>query len=121
MKPVTCVILVVSDDAERLLRAGLWAVTAQATGDEVRVLLTAPALRTLAADHPTTPEAMRMGLGSPLTLLGEARALGARVVTCETELALSGLAEAMAAKLVDAIEPLPSFWRESLGAQRLVI
>ena len=121
MKPVTCVLHVVSGDSERLFRAGLWAVTAQASGDEVRVLLTAPALRVLAADEPAPVEAVQLGFPSPKSLLGEARQLGAKVVTCETELALSGVAHGAIEGLVDSVEPLASFWRETRSAQRLVL
>jgi peroxiredoxin family protein len=107
--------LVVSPDPERLWRAALWALTAASVDETVRVWLTAPALRALTGGGVRAEGSGAQGMPDARSLLGEARGLGVRVLTCETELALAGLTLDEVAWLVDALEPLPSFWRGSAG------
>jgi peroxiredoxin family protein len=121
------VFLVMADDAPRLLRLGLWAVTATSVGERVEVLLTSAALaswiRSPDGAFDVAPEnAGALGLPTPRALLKEARALGPlRVVTCDTELRLAGLVEADVAPHVDGIVSLPTFWRETAGARIVTI
>jgi peroxiredoxin family protein len=107
--------LVVSSDPERMWRAALWALTAASVDETVGVWLTAPALSALAKTTVQAAGAQAAGLPDVAKLLSEARTLGARVMTCETELALAGLAADDVAGLVDAVESLPSFWRSAAG------
>jgi peroxiredoxin family protein len=113
--------LVVSSDPEMLWRAALWALTAASVDETVRVWLTAPALLALGESPVRAEGSEATGLPDVFGLLKEARALGARVLTCETELALAGLEPDEVEGLVDAIEPLPSFWRGAAGGERLVM
>lgn len=115
------VFLLVSDDREQLLRAGLWALTAASVGEQVQVLLTAGPLRALLAGTPPPPRAVALGLPGPAALLADARALGARVVTCDTELLLAEVAASDALAVVDAVESLPSFWRATAAARLVVV
>ena len=52
-------------------------------------------------------------------MMRDARALGARLVACETVVRLSGLdGDALvAAKVLDAVHSLPQIWREAADAQ----
>ena len=123
MRPRT-VFLVISADDETLLRLGLWTLTAASVGDDVDVLLTAPALRRwldgsfdVASGASATARA-RTGLPPPSALVSQAKELASvRVVSCDTELALAGVSEAEAKGRLDALVSLPSFWRESAAAR----
>jgi peroxiredoxin family protein len=114
------VFLVLSGDAERLLRVGLWALTAASCGETVELLLTAPALRSW-VDPVEGPDAARsLGLPPWRAMVEEARALApVKVLSCETEVALSGVSLEAARAAVDEVESLPSFWRR-LGEARVV-
>ena len=112
-------LLVVSSDPERLWRAALWALTAASVDETVRVWLTAPALTALLKGPIQAAGSEAAGLPDALALLKDARGLGAKLLTCETELALAGLEPDEVEGLVDAVEPLPSFWREA--GERVVV
>lgn len=102
------VFLVLAADPERLVRVGLWALTAASVGESVDVLLTAGPLAAWLAD----PPGERGPLPSWREMITEARGLArVRVVTCETELSLAGVPLERVKGSVDAIESLPSFWR----------
>jgi len=113
--------LVVSSEPERLARAALWALTAASVDDPVTVLLTAPALRALidGATLPSHWDALR--LPAPAAAFADARQLGAVVVTCDTELALSGVDEAVVRPLVDDIVALPSLWRAHRASRLMTL
>jgi peroxiredoxin family protein len=121
------VFLVVGDEAERLLRLGLWAVTAASIGERVEVLLSSGPLRAWidGEDGPfdtVRPHARDLGLPTPRGLLLEAKALGPlRIVTCDTEWRLAGVAEEDVRRRVDEIVSLPTFWRETAGARIVTI
>ena len=107
--------LLVSDEPERLWRAALWALTAASVDEPVSVWLTAPSLRALQDGPVFGAGAVSAGMPDARSLLCEARALGARVMTCETELALAGLSTDSLGGILDAVESLPSFWKASEG------
>jgi peroxiredoxin family protein len=111
---------VVSDEPERLWRAALWALTAASVDEAVRVWLTAPALAALSKDPVAASGSPSLSLPEAAALLREARALGARVLTCETELALAGVSAESLGGLLDGVESLPSFWKGCVG-ERLVV
>lgn len=115
------VFLAVSADPERLLRLGLWTLTAASHGEAVDILLCAGPLAALAEGRAgETVPATALGLLPLRKALDEARGLAkVRVVTCDTELMLAGVAPADAAELVDEMVSLPSFWR-ALGDARVV-
>lgn len=122
----TTVFLVTSDDPERLLRVGLWALTAASVGEHVDVLLGARPLASLAAGRldesppalPGAPSASTLSLPGPLGLLRQARELGpCRVLACDTELRLAGLDPDSPPTELDGVVSLPTFWREALAAR----
>jgi peroxiredoxin family protein len=116
----TTTFFVVSSDPERLWRAALWALTAASVDETVHVWLTAPALRALGDDVVLAAGAESAQMPDALSLLVEARSLGARILTCDTELAIAGLSEDALGGVLDAVESLPSFWRESAVARVVV-
>jgi peroxiredoxin family protein len=113
--PRATTFFVVSDEPERLWRAALWALTAASVDEQVRVWLTAPALRALVSGPVFAAGAEAAGLPDARSLLRESRSLGVRILTCETERALAGIAGGDLSELVDSEEPFPSFWRASEG------
>ncbi len=108
--------LVSASDDERLLRLGLWVLSAASVGDSVDVLLTAsPLRRWVKGDFGSSTPALA-GLPTARALLEEARQLGGvRLVTCDTEVRLADLAEDVVKPVVDEIVSLPSFWRAATG------
>ncbi len=104
--------LVATDEPERVARAALWALTAASVGDEVRVLLAAPALRACQAGGPMDGPALE-GMPGVRELWAEVRALGGRVVTCPTELGWSGVSQESLEGWVDDIVSMPALWRET--------
>lgn len=118
------VFLVVQASDEHLLRLGLWTVTAASVGEDVDILLCAPALKRLAAgdfDRLVTGTASRassLGLPPPLELIAHARELACvRLLACDTELRLAGIAAGVLDEHLDAFVSLPSFWRETRSAR----
>lgn len=112
------VFFVLRADDEQLLRLGLWVVTAASVGEEVDVLLCAPALARLAdgsfdaAAQGTASRAAGLGLPPPTELLAQAKMLGpVRLLGCETEMLLAGLETSALEGKLDDIVSLPSFWR----------
>jgi peroxiredoxin family protein len=109
---VRTLFLVTTGEPERVARAAVWALTAASVGEEVRVLLAAPALRACAPGGPMDGPVLA-GMPPVRELWGEVRALGGRVVACTTEVAWSGLRPEALEGWLDDIVSLPSFWRES--------
>jgi peroxiredoxin family protein len=105
---------------------GTMAVTAAAMGDEVHVVLAFDALsrwvggRLGEADslEEARERARADGLGArpPASLLEEARALGARLWACETNLAICGLTPEAVHSWVDEVAGMASIWRLTAGA-----
>lgn len=111
---------------EQLLRLGLWTVTAASVGEAVDILLCAPALVRLAEgtfdslSDGTSRASRSLGLPPPSELIAQAKLLGpVRLLGCETELLLAGLAADVLGDKLDGIVSLPSFWREN-ATSRLV-
>lgn len=126
--PVRTVFLVVQATDEHLLRLGLWTVTAASVGEDVDILLCAPALKRLADgsfDRLETGTASRAGslnLPPPLELIDQARQLAVvRLLGCDTELRLAGLSANALDGQLDAVVSLPSFWRESRNARLVTL
>jgi peroxiredoxin family protein len=92
-----------SEGFERAYQALTLALTAQAMGQEVAVVLAFGALRALAEDRLGEPtpgpdlwcarRADMLGVSSAQKLLAEARALGVKLWACETVVKLSGVDE----------------------------
>ena len=116
------VFLVVSADEERLLRLGLWVVTAASVGERVDVLLCAPALRAVMDGVLERPSPGHVQLPSAAELLTQARALApVRLLSCDTEIALAGFTVSDVGSRLDEVVSLPSFWRAGRGARTVVV
>lgn len=107
---------------ESTYQAATLALTAAAMGDTVWVVLGFAPLRALAVGRLGAPtgeqeeeEAQRaeaLGMPAPADLLSEARALGARVVACDTLVRIAGLEPGAATQLDESLG-LPSIWRHA--------
>jgi peroxiredoxin family protein len=101
------------------------AITAAAAGDQVLVVLWFDALRRHVrggfdepledGDRYVAERAGSLGL-SPAKLLAEARALGAKVVACETGVRLAGLAPEEARSVLDGLPGLQELLTEAKEA-----
>lgn len=111
--------MVATGEPERVLRAAMWALTAASVGDEVCVLLTAPALVACRPGGPMDAPVLE-GMTPVRELWGEVRALGGRVVTCSTEHTWSKLSHEALEGWVEDIVSLPSLWRD-MAASRVVV
>jgi peroxiredoxin family protein len=106
-------------------------ITAAAMGDEVVFVFAFEALRALAqgtfgkalTDRERAELTRGEGLGAPLParMLADARAMGAKVVACDTTVKLCGLvpAELEAKKILDEVLGLPQIWKLTEGARLL--
>ena len=120
--------LVMSSDDDRLLRLGLWVLSAASVGEAVDVLLTSRPLRewvkgSFGADGAQARAAGQVeGLAPPRTLLRQAQELApVRILTCDTEWHLAGLTEEAVVEAVDEIVSLPTFWRDASGSRLVTI
>jgi peroxiredoxin family protein len=107
------------------------ALTARAMGREVVLALAFDALEAHARsalgepcseeDRAARARAEELGVSGPLAMLGEARSLGVKVVTCETVARLSGVKEAAVRACVDEVVGLASLLRAMEDAQVLYL
>jgi peroxiredoxin family protein len=101
------------------------AVTAAALGDEVTVALFFEPLRLWVAgrfDEGAPAAAGEARVASLSESLEEARReLGLRVVACDTAVRLAGLAPDGMGGRVDAIQTLPSLWRDARAGRAVVV
>ena len=116
---------------EPLWQATSLALTAAAMGDEVIVVVAFDALRALAsgafgqpatdADRAAAQRAERINAATPQRMLADARALGAKLLACDTTVRLSGLESAALeqAKIVDEVLGLAQLWRLTRSARVL--
>jgi predicted peroxiredoxin len=106
-------------------------LTAIAMGDEVTFVFAFDALRTLVTGRFGKPLTEReraestrgdgLGAPGPAKMLEDARALGARLVACDTTVKLCGLtpSELEKTKKLDEVLGLPQIWRLTEGAKIL--
>lgn len=104
-------------------------ITATAMGEEVVFVFAFDALRALAkgtfgkalTDRERIEVTRAEGLGAPqpVRMLQDARAMGARLVACDTTVKLCGLvpAELEAKKILDEVLGLPQIWKLTEGAR----
>jgi peroxiredoxin family protein len=117
------VLYVNSGGYEAAWQAASIGVTAAAMGDEVLFVFGFDALRALAegrfgephgvADAVTRDRGLEIGAPAPAAMLADARALGARLLACDTTVRLSGLKpdQLEATKALDEVLGLPQLWR----------
>ena len=104
-------------------------ITAAALGDSVHFVFAFEALRQLVHGDFGRPQSDReavesaraesLGLPPPATMLAEARALGARLLACDTMLRITGVPSEEAERVLDEVLGLPALWRFTEGARLL--
>ena len=112
---------------EPAFQAATMGVTAAAMGDEVYFVLAWEALRSLirgnfgepVSDRERIEQARAEGLKlpAPMKMLEEARALGAKLVACDSTVKVCGFDPAQLTGIIDEIMGLPAIWRLSDGAR----
>jgi peroxiredoxin family protein len=123
--PDPVVIFLQRDGYEPAWLAGSLALTAQAAGDAVTLVLSFEPLaawseaRLGARNSPARQRADAANAADPMRLVTEARALGAKLVACETVVKLSGLTPESARACLDEVLGLQSIWKLTAGARVL--
>lgn len=112
---------------ESAFQAATTGVTAAAMGDEVYFVFAWDALRQLVRGSFGLPESDRerieqaraegLGLPPPGRMLQEARALGARLIACDSTVKVCGFDPAQLQGVLDEVMGLPSIWRLTAGAR----
>ncbi|MBL8917242.1 MAG: DsrE family protein [Myxococcaceae bacterium] len=117
------VIFVSSGGYEAAWQATSLGLTAAAMGDEVVYVFAFDALRALArgtfgkplSERESSAATRGQGLGAPLpmSMLNDARSLGARAIACDTTVKLCGLdpADLVEARQLDEVTGLPDIWK----------
>jgi peroxiredoxin family protein len=110
-------------------QAASMGITAAAMGDSVHFVFAFEALRQLVhgdfgrpqSDRETVESARAesLGLPPPAAMLAEARALGARLLACDTMLRITGIPTEDAERVLDEVLGLPALWRLTEGARVL--
>jgi peroxiredoxin family protein len=116
---------------EPAFQAASMGITAAAMGDEVYFVFAFEALRQLARGHFGLPQgeqeqaecarAEALGVLMPAKMLEEARALGAKLVACDTTVRLSGFEPKALEGTLDEVMGLASLWRLTHGARTLTL
>lgn len=114
---------------EPAYQAASLGITAAAMGDEVYFVFAFDALRQLLRGTFGRPQTEKesaestraegLGVPPPLRMLGEARALGAKLLACDTTVKLCGLSPTEAAAGLDEVMGLASIWRLTESARVL--
>ncbi|MBK7860516.1 MAG: DsrE family protein [Archangiaceae bacterium] len=114
---------------EPAYQAASLGITATAMGDDVYLVFAFDALRALLRDVWGKPHTEReaaesaraegLGVPTPLRMLSEARAMGAKVLVCDTTLKLCGLVAADVQGKIDEVMGLASIWRLTQEARTL--
>jgi|SRR5215217_414410 len=116
---------------EPAFQAGSMGITAVAMGDEVYFVFAFDALRSWVGGTFGQPESERereehargeaLGVAPPLKMLQEARALGAKLIACDTTVRLCGLEPESLQGPLDEVMGLASLWRLTQGARTLTL
>jgi peroxiredoxin family protein len=114
---------------EPAYQAASMGITAAAMGDEVYFVFAFDALRALARDAfglahteremAESARAEGLGVPAPARMLSEARAMGARLIACDTTVKICGLGAADIGARLDEVMGLASIWRLTEGARVL--
>lgn len=104
-------------------------ITATAMGDDVFFVFAFDALRALSRDAFGKPHSEReasesaraegLGVPTPARMLSEARAMGAKIVVCDTTLKLCGLNAQDLGEKIDEVMGLAAIWRLTADARTL--
>ena len=116
---------------EPAFQAASMGITAAAMGDEVYLVFAFDALRRLVEGRFGLPHgeqeqaelsrAEALGVPAPARMLEEARALGARLIACDTTVRLCGFVPESLHGPLDEVMGLASLWRLTQGARTLAL
>ncbi len=116
---------------EPAFQAASMGITAAAMGDEVYVVFAFDALRQLVGggfglprgetEHAELAHAESLGVPSPAHMLEEARALGAKLIACDTTVRICGFDPEALEGTLDEVMGLASLWRLTQGARTLAL
>jgi peroxiredoxin family protein len=116
---------------EPAFQAASMGITAAAMGDEVYVVFAFDALRALVRGSFGQPHSEKelaesaraegLGVPTPARMLEEARALGAKLVACDTTVRICGYAPEGLKGTLDEVMGLASLWRLTDGARTLAL
>lgn len=116
---------------EPAFQAASMGITAAAMGDEVYFVFAFDALRQLVSGGFGLPQgerereelarAERLGVPPPARMLEEARALGARLIACDTTVRICGFVPEELERTLDEVMGLASLWRLTQGARTLTL
>jgi peroxiredoxin family protein len=116
---------------EPAFQATSMGITAVAMGDEVYFVFAFDALRSLVRGNFGLPHTEKelsesaraegLGVPTPAQMLLEARALGARLLACDTTVRICGYAPADLKGTLDEVMGLASLWRLTEGARTLAL
>jgi peroxiredoxin family protein len=116
---------------EPAFQAASMGITAAAMGDEVYVVFAFDALRQLvggsfghaqgAREQEELARAEGLGVPPPARMLEEARALGAKLVACDTTVRICGFVPEALEGTLDEVMGLASLWRLTQGARTLAL
>ena len=114
---------------EPAFQAASMGITAAAMGDEVYVVFAFDALRQFVGGRFGAPQgeqeqaewarAEGLGVPSPARMLEEARALGAKLIACDTTVRICGFVPEELEGTLDEVMGLASLWRLTQGARTL--
>lgn len=114
---------------EAAYQAASLGITATAMGDEVYLVFAFDALRAHSRDAWGKPynereaaesaRAEGLGVPTPMRMLSEARAMGARLLVCDTTLKLCGLTAHDLGTKIDEVMGLAAIWRLTQEARTL--
>lgn len=114
---------------ELAFQAASLGITAAAMGDEVHFVFAFEALRQLARGAYGLPRTEResaqsvraegLNVPTPAKMLGEARAMGAKLVACDTTVKICGFGPEELLDVLDEVMGLASLWRLTDGARVL--
>lgn len=116
---------------EPAFQAASMGITAAAMGDEVYVVFAFDALRQLvsgafgrphgAQEQAELARAEGLGVPPPARMLEEARALGAKLIACDTTVRICGFVPEELEGTLDEVMGLASLWRLTQGARTLAL
>lgn len=118
-----------SGSYEPAYQAASLGITAAAMGDEVYIVFAFDALRQLVRGSYGQPRSERevseaaraegLNVPKPQRMLEEARALGAKMIACDTTVRICGFSSEEIGQRLDQVMGLPSIWRLTEGARVL--
>ncbi|MCP3142426.1 hypothetical protein [Pyxidicoccus xibeiensis] len=116
---------------EPAFQAASMGITAVAMGDEVYFVFAFDALRQLASggfglphterEREALTRAEQLGVLPPARMLEEARALGAKLIACDTTVRICGFDPEDLRDRLDEVMGLASLWRLTEGARTLAL